>query len=59
MTDAQLISELRTALDAIVRYANAYSDDMALIGRGAEQLGEGADSTSVAGMALRAVRLAG
>lgn len=57
-TNARLLdvaSDLLLALEALLDYANRYSDKMAEIGRGAEQLGELADSTSVAGMARAAI----
>ena len=43
--------ELLETLKELLTYANSYSDKMREIGRGAEQLGEGADSVSVAGRA--------
>lgn len=47
--------ELLAALKALLAYADAYSEKMLEIGRGAEELGEGADSSSVAGMARAAI----
>lgn len=57
--DALLIAaapELLEALRNLLAYANKYSDTMAeKLGRGAEELGELADSSSVAGMARAAI----
>ena len=47
--------ELLEALQNLLRYADRYSDEMAKHGRGAEQLGELADSVSVSGMARAAI----
>lgn len=48
--------ELLEALRNLLAYANKYSDTMAAkLGRGAEELGELADSSSVAGMARAAI----
>lgn len=51
----EIAVELLSALKNLLAYANQYSDAMRKIGRGAEHLGEGADSVSVAGMALAAI----
>lgn len=56
--DAPLIAsapELLAALKALLAYADAYSNKLREVGRGAEELGEGADSSSVAGMARAAI----
>ena len=56
--DARLIAAapaLLNALQNLLAYADRYSDEMAKIGRGAEQLGAMADSVSVSGMARAAI----
>lgn len=56
--DSPLIAaapELLAALKALLAYADAYANKMREIGRGAEELGEGADSSSVSGMARAAI----
>ena len=50
--------ELYQALEELLEYANRYSDKMAEIGRGANGLGELADSETPAGRAKRALALA-
>ncbi|MFM9966725.1 MAG: hypothetical protein ACKV2Q_36595 [Planctomycetaceae bacterium] len=57
---AALVAErdsLRKALSDLLAYADRYSDEMCKIGRGAEQLGNGTDSMSVAGQARAALAL--
>jgi len=49
------VASLVLACKGLLDYANCYSDQMAKIGRGAEQLGKDADSISVAGMARAAI----
>ena len=59
--NARLIAaapDLLVACKALLAYANDYSDTMATSGQGAEQLGELADSVSVAGQARTAIALA-
>jgi hypothetical protein len=54
LCNARLVAaapELLETLKELLAYANGYSDKMLEIGRGAEQLGEGADSVSIAGRA--------
>jgi len=51
--------KLAEALRDLLKYSNSYSDAMAELGRGAEELGTGADSVSVAGMARAALLAAG
>lgn len=56
--NARLIAAAPDLLEACKRllaYANRYSDEMRKIGRGADQLGDDADSVSVAGMARAAI----
>jgi hypothetical protein len=56
--NARLIAaapDLLAACEALLAYANRYSDEMAKVGRGASELGELADSISVAGMARAAI----
>lgn len=58
LANARLISaapDMLAALQALVAYADAYSDKMREIGRGAEQLGAGADSMSVSAAARAAI----